>query len=116
MKEDLFFKHVRETTFTKDYTLCGKVVEIRDEWVDSLGITSVGYNYELHIGTYVFPVDEQFEKKVGTANSLKEATEDPLLIIKLTDGHSLHTFLDFAKTLVPRKAVKKKVYMEYTIE
>lgn len=115
MKEEVFYKHVRETSFTKDYTVCGKVVEINtttghpgDEFEHS--------TYELHIGVYVFRVDEQFIKKNGIAGSFKEATDDPLVKIKLGSEYSLQTFLDFTKTLVPAKAVKKKVYIEYTIE
>lgn len=107
MKEEVFYKHVRETTFTKDYTVCGKVVDVST----NMSVPK----FELHIGVKVFRVDEQFVKKVGLEASLKEATDDPLLKIKL-DGYSLHTFLDFTKVLVPSKAVKKKVYMDYVIE
>lgn len=110
MKEEVFYKHVRETSFTKDYTVCGKVVEIITP--DSDYVKS----YELHIGVYVFRVDEQFVKKTGIEGSTKEATDDPLVKIKLGSEYSLQTFLDFTKTLVPAKAVKKKIYMEYTIE
>ncbi len=114
MKEEVFYKHVRETTFTKDYTVCGKVVAvpvIEDEQGNNFDI----FDYELHIGVYVFPVDELFIKKVGCTGSELEANSDPLVKIKV-DEYSLHTFLDFCKTLMPSKAVKKKVYMEYVIE
>lgn len=110
MKEEVFYKHVRETTFTKDYTVCGKVVEVKEEWSGSSSIS-----YELHIGVYVFPINELFIKKTGCTNSLLEATSDPLVKIKV-DEYSLHTFLDFCKVFVPSKAVKKKVYMDYVIE
>lgn len=119
MKEEVFYKHVRETTFTKDYTVCGKVVDINapdPNYIEPEGCSSWHEPiYELHIGVYVFPVDELFIKKQGTMGSLLEATSDPLVKIKV-DEYSLHTFLDFCKTLVPKKAVKKKVYISYTVE
>lgn len=107
MKEEVFYKHVRETTFTKDYTVCGKVI------VDN----TIPYwpNYELHIGVYVFPVNDLFIKKVGCTNSLAEVEKDAWMKIKI-DEYSLHTFLDFCKVFTPSKAVKKKVYMDYVIE
>ena len=112
MKEEVFYKHVRETTFTKDYTVCGKVVEVASQH------TSNDYDiitYELHIGVYIFPIDELFIKKVGCANSIKDVETDPLVKIKV-DEYSLQTFLDFTKTLLPTKAVKKKVYMSYVVK
>jgi hypothetical protein len=110
MREEVFYKHGRQNIFHKDYTVCGKVVEIVTQSGpgDDYSIVS----YELHIGIAVCHDEDTFTKKVGTSLAFERASTNPILKIALKGDRSYMQYKTFVDNFIPEQALYTKIIVD----
>jgi len=105
MKEEVFYKHGRQNVFHKDYTVCGKVVEVATIAEAGNGGLVEVVSYELHVGVSVVHHLDTFCKKTGTKLAFERASTNPILKIALKGDRSYMQYKSFVDNFIPEQAL-----------